>query len=114
MGLETEDESRWIFRSAQDMPKAPRHEPSGLQEAFKRPKMSRRWSQAKLKMDLGEAKSPPGRSKTAQDGVKSAPKSEEKVESIRTHNLLKTLCFTLFCHVRSFNVGHIGSKLAYF
>jgi len=79
VGLETEDESRWIFRSAQDMPKAPRHEPSGLQEAFKRPKMSRRWSQAKLKMDLGEAKSPPGRSKTAQDGVKSAPKSEEKV-----------------------------------
>ena len=82
-------------------PKDPRQKPSGLQETFKRPKISRRWSQARLTMNLGGAKGPPGRSKTAQDGIKSAPESEEKVQSIRTHNALKTLCFTLCCYVRS-------------
>jgi hypothetical protein len=59
-------------------PKDPRQKPSGLQETFKRPKISRRWSQARLTMNLGGAKGPPGRSKTAQDGIKSAPESEEK------------------------------------
>ncbi len=82
MGLETEDKSKQSFRSTrmrQRAPKDPRNEPSGLQETFKRPKRSPRWSQAKLKMDLGGAKGAPGRSKTAQDGMKSAPESEEKV-----------------------------------
>ena len=60
-------------------PKDPRQKPSGLQETFKRPKISRRWSQARLTMNLAGAKGPTGRSRTAQDGIKSAPESEEKV-----------------------------------
>ena len=59
-------------------PKDARKKPSGLQETFKRSKMSRRWSQAKLQIDLGGAKGAPRKSKAAQDGIKSAPETEEK------------------------------------
>ena len=45
-------------RMRKRVPKDPRKKPSGLQETFKRPKISRRWSQERLTNEPGRGQRP--------------------------------------------------------